>query len=1157
MSGPTKPSAENPYADLSAAVSQRKQEYLTALVRDFDPKDPVQQLLVVAKRRGYLRGNHHGHEGKRPTSATDDEKAWATNKVHDNLLSLWYDNPASRLGPPDDYGDSDVNHVIAWLSIEPPDPKAPSKLKLPGYCTFETPPLAVPLPARRVLDFCTKLGAPVYPQLEQILKDAKEFENKDDEQKTLRERIMTSIQSGQAPETPADASTLKEYLRGIGRLLPQDLVDQIVNRAKEYWDLRGDNAIIATGGSGPPEAPESFRHAVEMLAMLGNLSTTRLGDAFVNIADYVLPDWVPDRASKMKEIEESPYAFAFVFTRPRLGIPLGTEWPEWSNEAIYWWSTIILRHCIQKLLSTDEMADFHATDILRFSFLFKDDGRVPPYVRDWIQFALVHFKYSFYEPAKRKYGDLGDDGKKNEEMTSWSENHQIAFAQAEYLAGQLFEHHEFPEGATYENERVTGKTHIERAGPRVLRWLNNRLRFGFSEWNSPGYYNEDFPPLFNLADFCADPTIKAKAALVLDLLIFDLARFTCRGSFGVTAGRAYWEHKAYGWEQSVGETIEILFGTRGDFVEAENTAVALCTTRYEIPEVLLAIGKDRVVLDRGRPFVDRSRISITFDEAKDYGIGFDKDEDILFWWGNMAYFDHTLEGTRRLVEAHDNLKSTPPFNLLFTLDDSEGMQIFYDFVQEAAGLLVTEGASALAVLLPFPLSLIAASLALGGIETMLEGWWHLFKDIGTLIAKGIHKIGEWLGLGGEDNEPKIPRSALRKFLEDLLVEFNRGNVLQRANMYTYCNGDAMLSSVQNYMPGLLSFQKHPWEATLDCDACVWTSAPFTDTDWSSVARGWLEFYKDLAQFRPVRAFADIGLSDGIPFVDLNNTVADELGHDGPSYWTGSVALPMIVQHENAAIIAYNTPNLQRAVSGACTHAWFPKDQFDETEQLDRTSDGETWTFGRKGDGYVGLLSARKVRRTQDAHNPWSNKELRAEGGGNIWVCLVGNAATFGNFATFKREALLARVNISGVGTWNALECSFDIPRASAPAGRAPRLELHYSDRKGQFAGEDLTLDEFPRFDNDYVRTNPGGVVAWGATGYEIRHPDPKVGLFLRHTLAGPDSPSPDLRNYNRQPNPLSTQKALANGVRRQFQQKPQTIPNQRDRKSRFELKRRI
>ena len=70
-----------------------------------------------------------------------------------------------------------------------------------------------------------------------------------------------------------------------------------------------------------------------------------------------------------------------------------------------------------------------------------------------------------------------------------------------------------------------------------------------------------------------------RAAMVLDLLFFDLARFTQRGSFGVTSGRAYGNQKASGWRQSVGDTIQILFGTRGRFVSFESPAAhALAST---------------------------------------------------------------------------------------------------------------------------------------------------------------------------------------------------------------------------------------------------------------------------------------------------------------------------------------------------------------------------------------------------------------------------------------------------------------------------------------------------------------------------------------------------------------------------------------------------
>src|SRR5262249_10178623 len=127
-----------------------------------------------------------------------------------------------------------------------------------------------------------------------------------------------------------------------------------------------------------------------------------------------------------------------------------------------------------------------------------------------------------------------DDGA---DMTYWSENHRILFATAEYLAGQHFpdemivsawKHRKT--GRTPQAGDKTGRQHMENARPRVLAWLNERLRMGFAEWNAPGYYEEDLLPLLNLADFVVDDDIRTRASMVLDLIIFDMARFQLGGA---------------------------------------------------------------------------------------------------------------------------------------------------------------------------------------------------------------------------------------------------------------------------------------------------------------------------------------------------------------------------------------------------------------------------------------------------------------------------------------------------------------------------------------------------------------------------------------------------------------------------------------------------
>jgi hypothetical protein len=853
-------------------------------------------------------------------------------------------------------------------------------------------------------------------------------------------------------------------------------------------------------------------------------------------------------------------------------------WPPYTREGLYWWRTIVKPQCIDQCFALNETADFHSTDLIRLLNLFPaPDTRIPDYVRNAAALALLWFKYWWDElPAKDGGGaDIA-------EMTMWSENHQILFGQSQLLAGVMFRHMAFARSGTVASgANRTGQDHIREALTRVERWLDLRLAFGFSEWNAPGYYNEDFPPLFNLVDFCNsdDPgitdadegpaltRIKVKAAMVLDVMIFDCARFTCRGSFGATAGRAYWEHKSYGWEQSIGNIIEILFGTRGDFTDTESAAVALATSTYNVPEALLGIGLDRAVLDQSQPFTDRTRVSIDFDDAEQFGIGFQSEEDIAFWWGLEAYYtDRTLELTKSVVQRHANLQKCGPFAPLYAISEGWLVEALVNLISITLDYLKVRLGVALVVALPFPLDLVAA-----GIEgkSIVEGVVDFFKDaweyLGTIAKSGPWKGaaegaaggaivagapgaivggvgGFFIGLfggGDKSDQPHIPDTVLQHLLEKLLVTFNQGTVLSTASIVTYSNGDAMLSSVQNHLPGLTSFQKQPWMANLGCDACVWTTARFMAPDLGSYVSAWSRFFGDLGLLRLHEAAADVLET---PVLQYLGKGSDLFGHDGPNYWTGSLALPMIVQHENAAIIAYNVPAVQRSASGFSTHAWFPKQAFDETRKRD-CNEG-TWFFGRKdhfdnglrvGSGYVALFSAIKADWTNEAGNNWNDKEIMTElpgvnflEGSNIWISVVGNERQFGEvangkqFDTFCEEIQNAYLHVSGVGSVNQLECSFDIPRATAPAGRFPRLELFYGDasKAGRFAGDDIALDNFPRFENRYVTQmvaiapSGGGLrpqvegfataksVGFGSTAYRISHPP--TGLVLDHNTTAPE-----------------------------------------------------
>jgi hypothetical protein len=527
--------------------------------------------------------------------------------------------------------------------------------------------------------------------------------------------------------------------------------------------------------------------------------------------------------------------------------------------------------------------------------------------------------------------------------------------------------------AWFPSGRMYGRDHKAKARPRLLRWLDEKLKFGMNEWNSPGYYEEDLKGLFNLVDFCDDPLIRRRAAMVLDLLIFDLARFTHRGSFGVTSGRAYeklggdgsrW--KTDGWRQSVGELIEVLFGTRGRFAHSGAVgAIYFATSSYAPPPVLLAIGKHRP-----DHFVDRSRVSIDFSEAADHGIGFRGLDDGMFWWSKSAYLPkHTVANTRWMINTFD-------------------------------------------------------------------------------VTRLGHDLEDALGLGYDAF--KVAPDAALYAASDALSPISEGMCLTKANLYTYKNRDVMLSSVQDYRRGQIGPQQHIWQATLGMKAVVFTTLP--------------------------------GKREG----------------DGPGYWTGNAAMPSAVQHENALIVAYDAPLITRVKEGLHrTHAWFPVAEFDEWDRRRGsnlhgawgvTSDG-TWLFARKGDGYIGLYS----------NEGWEGGPVDwiARSWTNVFVCQVGNAAEFGDFATFKARVTAARIYVHypRLGDASPVYCGYDIPNKG-------RLGLTYG-RTPSLNGQPYPVSDFPRYDNPYCHQ------PWGMPSLAIRHDGYEL-IHWRDPL-DPQDPKGDLR----------------------------------------------
>ncbi len=222
-----------------------------------------------------------------------------------------------------------------------------------------------------------------------------------------------------------------------------------------------------------------------------------------------------------------------------------------------------------------DCADFVLHGILRLLFQFGDDPRLPPALIERAHATVRNFKYWPDEPG-------------SDSLCSWTENHQILFASAAMLAGQLH-----PD-ALFSNSGATGRDVAAAGRRRVSRWLELRFRTGFSEWLSHVYYDEDAVALLALVDFAADAEIAKRAAMVADLLFLDMALHHHRGVFASSHGRSYERAKIAAREEGTTDLAKLAFGV-GSFacIENQSAAALALSTQYRVPAAIVAIASER------------------------------------------------------------------------------------------------------------------------------------------------------------------------------------------------------------------------------------------------------------------------------------------------------------------------------------------------------------------------------------------------------------------------------------------------------------------------------------------------------------------------------------------------------------------------------------
>lgn len=234
----------------------------------------------------------------------------------------------------------------------------------------------------------------------------------------------------------------------------------------------------------------------------------------------------------------------------------------------------VVRKAIERINNREDCSDFYLVGILGVMYRYMDDESFPEELKAPMRECVLGFKYWDDEP--------GADA-----MCYRTENHSILFHACEVLAGQMF-----PE-ETFTNSGQTGAWHLEKGKGLAMAWLQQRGQYGFQEWDSNCYFEEDILALAHLVDLAEDAELQEMAAVVLDKMFFTMAVNSYKGVFGSSHGRTYTPFIKGGRREATSGIQRLAWGM-GTFNEHIRGTVALaCAQNYEIHDLLYAVAVDQ------------------------------------------------------------------------------------------------------------------------------------------------------------------------------------------------------------------------------------------------------------------------------------------------------------------------------------------------------------------------------------------------------------------------------------------------------------------------------------------------------------------------------------------------------------------------------------
>jgi hypothetical protein len=203
------------------------------------------------------------------------------------------------------------------------------------------------------------------------------------------------------------------------------------------------------------------------------------------------------------------------------------------------------------------------------------------------------------------------------------------FASAEYLIGQLYPDAVFPSSG------LSGQEHMDKARIRLLDWLEMRWNYGFIEYYSEVYYNEDIGALINVIDYAQDRELVIKSQIIMDLLFYDVASQNIHTMLSSVSGRAYESNRKGGAGSTLSHLTRYFWGDGRGPGSGMVYGITL-SDNYKLPPLIAAIARDSSEL------IIKQSNGLDISELKQEGYYGTDNRSMMMQWGMECFSNREI-----------------------------------------------------------------------------------------------------------------------------------------------------------------------------------------------------------------------------------------------------------------------------------------------------------------------------------------------------------------------------------------------------------------------------------------------------------------------------------------------------------------------------------